>query len=1851
MNHIYKSIFNKALGVFVAVPEFASAHGKSTQSSNDVVGSSVAGGVLKTAITGLTFMIWMALSANQAVAAPGIYINDGRDGNCQAISDHTNQGGMYSLINKEVYVVNGGKAAQPQPGYFNLGVNYHNHLTGRPDQYNPCISQSDAPHDANTQTNRTLFYGDPEFNGLTTNQNSNGNAQSNGARNLTLGGRLDVNRGIIGLGYMGKDNGTDATYSIRMGKGSMLFEDNNQKTAISIGVGDDAVSSGAKGSGGIAIGYDSYAAGAIANNGDMASSAVAIGNHARAGKWLTTAVGTFAETTGEGNVAVGYNANAGGYGAWLNTTGVEEHNNNATAVGHDSLALKENTSAYGNTAKAYGANSTALGQGAVGGKDGDANKINATAVGQSASAADKNTTALGQQASAAKEGATAFGQAATAKEKNSTVIGLGATGETEGATAIGQGATAGANPGDVAVGNGSATAAVVGTNDATVNGIKYSGFAGNNPGATVSVGGTIKRTITNVGAGRIDSTSTDAINGSQLYLTQEVIGNIGQSTVNILGGNAKFAPNKADSKGNITMTNIGGTGKDTVDDAIKHLNNGFTITTSKSAGEVNGTTQAPVKPGNTVTVDAGKNIQITQMDKKISVATKDDLTVTSVKAGDSTLNNNGLTINGGPSITKTGGVNAGGKQITNVASGGTVDSNAANIGDVKKAAAATKTEVKAGNNVTVANTPAADGHAVYTVNADGTKVEHVAGSPVTVVAGPKDANNVTTYKVDLTQAAKDSLAKANTAVQDVKLAAGENNLTLNKAGNVVELGLTKTPTFTKATVGNVVVDGNSNKIDGVEDGNIAPNSKQVVNGGQLHTLKAQGFKVNADNNAAKTNALGSTVSIVAGNATDTSTANLATKVEQDGTGTKVTVSMKNAPTFTGKVSAKGLDAGGEKITNVKAGSDNSDAVNFAQLKAVQDAVKVAQSGAWELQGNGTKVTAVGAGDKVNFVNGTGTTARVVNNAGVPAVSYSVNTATLSTGPNGKVAPSKQGDVFATAEQVAGAINAASFTLASANNKAENATTAKISAGGKVTVDAGKNLTTTQSGSVITVATKDDVTFTSVKAGDSTLNNNGLTINGGPSITKTGGVNAGGKQITNVASGGTVDSNAANIGDVKKAAAAAKTEVKAGKNVTVTNTPAADGHAVYTVNADGTKVEHVAGSPVTVVAGPKDANNVTTYKVDLTKAAKDSLAKVATNSGNITALQNQTFKLQANNDVATPVKASDTVKFVNGDNINITRNGNNITVSTAKEVTFDKVTAGKGASKVVLGDNGVEVGGNSYISKDGLNANNKVISNVAPGAVNANSKEAVNGSQLHATNVAVQNLRAGVDAAKVEVKAGNNVAVDVSKGSKGQNIYTVHAEKTTVSGSSMVNVTAGSRSATGVTNYAVDLSQQAKADIADGVAAKNIVDTKGLTFTADSGTTGVKKLGDSVAVNGDNKNITTKATPNGVEVSLNKSISVENVSTDAVNIKGNGPHLNKAGAQMANTPITGMASGLPIDPVTGKPMTTVQIEQGIIDGKIDPSVLQNAVNVGDLATQAQNAAQVNNIIYGTDPNGNPYVNANGTMTSAGRAALRTYNVDGKGTYERNGIFSAIKNMNEQGIKFFHTNDGVVQSIKDGTSEEDSNAEAAYSTAIGYQALVEKTAVGGLAIGAGARAVSAGSVALGAQSEAANVHIAAGTHDNAYTYGGLNDNHVAGKPTSATSVLSVGKPGAERQVQNVAAGVISETSTDAVNGSQLYQTNKAVENNTKAINQLRGDVHKMDNKLRAGVAGAYAAASLGQVYIPGKTQVSLGSGHYRGESAVALGVSRISDNGKVQVRLLGSTNTRGDTGAGASVSYLW
>ena len=120
---------------------------------------------------------------------------------------------------------------------------------------------------------------------------------------------------------------------------------------------------------------------------------------------------------------------------------------------------------------------------------------------------------------------------------------------------------------------------------------------------------------------------------------------------------------------------------------------------------------------------------------------------------------------------------------------------------------------------------------------------------------------------------------------------------------------------------------------------------------------------------------------------------------------------------------------------------------------------------------------------------------------------------------------------------------------------------------------------------------------------------------------------------------------------------------------------------------------------------------------------------------------------------------------------------------------------------------------------------------------------------------------------------------------------------------------------------------------------------------------------------------------------------------------------------------------------------------------------------------------------------------------------------------------------------------------------------------------------------------------------------------------------------------------KQITNVAPGRIAADSTDAVNGSQLHEV-KADMNNK--INHLNGQVNKLGKRVNAGTASALAASQLPQAYIPGKSMVSVAAGNYQGQNAVALGMSRISDNGKIIIRLAGTSDTQGKVGV-AAVSY--
>jgi len=171
-----------------------------------------------------------------------------------------------------------------------------------------------------------------------------------------------------------------------------------------------------------------------------------------------------------------------------------------------------------------------------------------------------------------------------------------------------------------------------------------------------------KRTITNVAAGRVNAQSTDAINGSQLYGVANAVGNVANSTTNILGGNAKV-----DQNGTITMTNIGDTGKNTVHEAIQSVNQGWEL-------QVNGQKVKDVKaPNRTVNFNAGNNIKLEGSGDNVTVATVDDARFNSVTTGNVSMS--------------TRGINAGGYQITNVQSGGDTLTNAANIGDISRIAA------------------------------------------------------------------------------------------------------------------------------------------------------------------------------------------------------------------------------------------------------------------------------------------------------------------------------------------------------------------------------------------------------------------------------------------------------------------------------------------------------------------------------------------------------------------------------------------------------------------------------------------------------------------------------------------------------------------------------------------------------------------------------------------------------------------------------------------------------------------------------------------------------------------------------------------------------------------------------------------------------------------------------------------------------------------------------------------------------------------------------------------------------------------------------------------------------------
>ena len=473
----------------------------------------------------------------------------------------------------------------------------------------------------------------------------------------------------IAIGQGAKSNTVD---SIAMGTGANVVAGTNYKGenyTHGIAIGSNALSQGIQG---VAIGNGAahYRDNAVAlgNNAQTrAKDGIAIGNNAESG------IQNDPQYKVNNSVAVGNSARAhGGSGVALGND-TYALGGSSVAAGNAAWALGERSTAIGNNAHSEGYGSIAMGREASALSTQDGDKKNVVAIGDDAQATGSRSIALGVSAQAGT--LERVRDRSVYKDNPELITKLKAQKEVTDAVAIGSEASVQENEGlalgskatvnnvrGVALGANSATAAPVSTASETINGLKYN-YAGGSADSTVSVGNTsTKRTITNVAAGRVSAQSTDAINGSQLYGVANAVGNVANSTKNILGGNAQV-----DQNGTITMTNIGDTGKNTVHEAIKSANSGWEL-------QVNGQKVKDVKaPNRTVNFNAGKNIKLEGAGDNVTVATVDNANFNSVTTGS-------------VSMSKTG-INAGGYQITNVQSGGDTLTNAANIGDISRIAA------------------------------------------------------------------------------------------------------------------------------------------------------------------------------------------------------------------------------------------------------------------------------------------------------------------------------------------------------------------------------------------------------------------------------------------------------------------------------------------------------------------------------------------------------------------------------------------------------------------------------------------------------------------------------------------------------------------------------------------------------------------------------------------------------------------------------------------------------------------------------------------------------------------------------------------------------------------------------------------------------------------------------------------------------------------------------------------------------------------------------------------------------------------------------------------------------------
>ena len=625
----------------------------------------------------------------------------------------------------------------------------------------------------------------------------------------------------------------------------------------------------------------------------------AIGANSLSKGVASTAIGAMARSWGNNSLAIG--SQAGAYGekstALGDTNTVGFDMTNATLSGASAGALGKGNKVYGNNAYAIGSDNTVGTATVTEITEANGDKIKKVTAG---TVKGNTAGAFGYKNTITTDNSYAVGNNSTISGDNGMVLGNSATVTGANGLALGNN-TKVANDNAVAIGNGSETAAAVATPSATINGATHN-FAGTNPASTVSVGKAgMERTVTNVAAGRISATSTDAINGSQLFAVKTEV----EKGVSYAGDvkAAGAADNKFTRKLGEQTNVVGG-----VNDATKLTDNNIGVVS-------NGTDTLNIKLAKTLTG------------------------LDSVTAGGTTINNGGLTVNG-KNYVSPNGINANNQKITNVADG-TNSNDAVNYGQLQNVINSIDKAptVKAKDaNVTVTEGTNAAGGKEYIVGL-GNTINVGTAHPVTVdgnaghVTGLQntDWNVANPVAVPGRAATEDQLKKVNDTVNTNK-----DQIDKNKQA---------------------IADNKQNITTNA--GNIANNTQNIAkNAGDIVTINKtieKGLNFDGDSGATINKKLGDTVAVKGGATGTLSDNNIG--VVSDGTGT---LNVKLAKTLTGLdsvtagnttinnggltvdgknyVSPNGINANDQKITNVANGdvaANSKDAVNGGQLHQVK----------------------------------------------------------------------------------------------------------------------------------------------------------------------------------------------------------------------------------------------------------------------------------------------------------------------------------------------------------------------------------------------------------------------------------------------------------------------------------------------------------------------------------------------------------------------------------------------------------------------------------------------------------------------------------------------------------------------------------------------------------------------------------------------------------------------------------------------------------------------------------------------------------------------------------------------------